>query len=453
MTELLIAANHPLWFDKSILTAFFCVAAITIAWLRARSPLHPHFILTVAWLVCGPATAFAKLEILKQSDWSIFFNAWFLFIIFYVGTSVPLIPASKVKNPLRKPIRRSNPHRHRTTIRQSGKLDLYIQVGIAVGTCMVAAEFLRQLSSCGFSLSEWLEHSLSSRYDRPWAIQTKYGGVGVIGRVWSLLFPMSGMCLGASAPFSKGVQKQVGLIGLLGFLTIAFFSGSRTPFVMPIVCLIAGRFYRRGFGFDFGTFAAICVAILSIVASNVMVNTRAKGISGTRDYSFLYDMTVHTDDSFQRLMRTLCIDEEAEEEHLAATPFLLTAGFNFVPRAIWTSKPTFTQKYFGRWRVFYTTVTAPGEFVCMFGFFTATILCFFLGQLLQSLMNFSSAYCQSAWGFAGYMYSGFFCYMIFRSLFNFGVFMLPFAVMTTLQYRFATKQKHASRVSKLCARA
>lgn len=426
-----LLAAQSVWFDKSIVIAVFCGVVLLIAYFRSSTLLHPHFMFTVAWVVCAPLTAFAKPRILQDNDWSTLWTALLLFAVFYAGSLIPYVPAPKIKT-LRRNARSNSVKKATIRPKRFGAVlsnaKLYLNYAVATGTVMICIEVLRQLDACNFDLSDWWYHSTGPRFDRPWAY-TRIGGTGLVSRLWSIFFPVAGICLGSCLSFTKGIYRTIAVVGLFGFLVLSFLAGSRTPFLMPVACLIGGIIYRNRSHNSWTLAFVVLLGALSLFGSNVMVSTRGAGLHATTDYSGITSLSVKTDDSFQRLLKIIRIDSEATEPHVAATPFLLSAGFNFVPRYIWPTKPTLEQGYFGEWRVYYTTVTAIGEFICMFGIVIGFLLTFVFGQSLQSLMNRSASHAKTPFGFTAYMYTAFLCYMLVRSILNFGIFFLPFAVV------------------------
>ena len=398
---------------KPVLVAGISLVLLLLTIQRTRNFAHPLFLLIGALAFSGPLAGVLEVEKVVKYEWEIVIMA----MIFY--TSFLLIPLVSNLPPTNESL----------AILRHSIAGRFSNIGFWIGLSgfLVIGEFLRQLWMVDFSLELWWKHSLGPRFGRPWG-RGRLGGSNFVVTLWVSIYGIAGPLIGFLVPFARRSQLGFAVVVFALQLFMAFSSGSRTPFVIVAGTYFAACFLIEGFRFRPLTVSALALFIASAFLANVMVGSRTIGLNESDDIFRNVSFVPKTDDNLPRFMSIISLDEQGAT-HPPTIPFLQSAFLGVVPRYFWPTKPTLSQDYWGKWRLYFTTVSLGGEIVCLFGFYPGLLIAICTGGAVYKLLCWHYVRAGSIIDWGIYLYIAFITYMLFRSIGNFSLYLTPVVFM------------------------
>jgi len=150
----------------------------------------------------------------------------------------------------------------------------------------------------------------------------------------------------------------------------------------------------------------------------------------TRGVEFVY----HQDDNFYRSIDTMHHSAETNEKHWNAIEFYYSIIVNPIPRSFWTDKPALDEKFYGNFKLWWTTIFFIGEFAAMFGPIGALILSPLYLLSLYFVLYKSARLLNKPFGLGAYIMVCLYVYMSMRSMLNLThfIYMPAFSVVVVL---------------------
>lgn len=413
----------------------FVLCAILIAWWRARSFLHPYFVMTV--FVCVFLSDFIirgyqdknwrgiPLESIMSHQLTILgiFSAILILAFFHHKPRTEYVVRQRTLN---------------LSVTRTTQMLILLVILFIVG-----ADVFKRLISVGGSISTVIEQSLGPRGLRDWD-QAAYSG-NFIFSILTILLPLSGIGAAYLAVVGRGMVRFLALLVLGLSLCLLVTNGSRTPVVMVVGTfwfLLFLRIRSRTLKVFITGIMIVGVAMLtSLMLQNRALGFNANSTSLRQDtsQSFVY----HQDDSYYRAIKAMEVSDRTTVRW-DQTYFTLAIVTNPVPRSFWPGKPLLDQQFYGPYKLHYVTNLFIGEFAALGGFWGTLIGSILFGYILYRLLYSASRMISFPLGLPAYMIFSLYIYMCMRSMVNLTHFIyLP--AFTILLVWIVARWQHRSR--------
>ena len=401
----------------------FILVALAASLALFRSPLHPHFLFTLAFsnvlvipyiaegnehpliqVIATPERYYYQLDLLVAYVAVLFTTA-----IYALMRPVNLRFSSIMPRPSRS---------QAAWIAFTSVAFIFLEIG-------------KRLYATDWSIDDAIHHSLAPRGEQPWSRKTLTGGALHFYFLIGFTMPLAGVAFAyLSAAMRRG--RLLNTAGLLITCMLLLTEGSRTPLVFVLgAWIVFSLLFQRTW---FTRLLPVALAGgLIVVGTSIMIEYRATGLSNFVDARFgidesSFETRYHQDDSYYWALLAL---QHADEtgERLEAKDFFLSMLVNPIPRAWWPGKPQTDKSYWKGFKPYWITSSVFGEMIGIFGSILGLVIGWIMASLSYVLLHRVSPIALRPLGIMPYLAIALYVYMFLRSALNLTQFIyLPAAV-------------------------
>jgi hypothetical protein len=397
------------------------ILGLTFSWLKFRSILHPHFIITSIMFIMFYSDFMIRGyndRIFDSINEDSLFN-YQLIIVFITGAiyfTTYLISTKSLKN--------ANLENRKLLAILGNEEPSYIFPLFSWG--LLILEILKRLSFTEWSIVQMLVHSFGPRFFRPWANINEKLGIGddrFLFTFLGLIYPLAGVILGVDLVTTKNNYRRIfSFIGYTLVLVFAVGDGTRTPAVIIVLApLVVYMLISKS---RLKKFLAIILSVVIVaVSTSLMYNNRDFGFQDSKDDKPF--LVYHQDDTYYRAVHVFDIESKTTYRW-DPVPFFQQACLNFIPRVVWPDKPTLGKSYWGEFKPYWITISFIGELVAMFGLYFGSLSSIVIGIACFLFIRNLYINVNGSYYLLYYILGMLYVYQIFRSLLNITQFIYMF---------------------------